>query len=132
MLYKNQIFYMADAVDYLTTDIDLKKVANAIRGRTGKTAAISYPDGYVSEISKLSDTSTDTVTPDKLISGTTAHDKSGNAITGTMPAVEQAVPSISVSQDGLITASVQQGAGYVAAGTKSATMQLPTYDGSVS
>lgn len=71
------------ATEYLTTDIDLKKVADGIRGRTGKTAAISYPDEYVSEISKLSDTSTDTVTPGKLISGTTAHDKSGAQVTGT-------------------------------------------------
>ncbi len=74
----------------------------------------------------------DTIAAADLKKGVTAHDKSGNAITGTMPAAEQAVPSISVSQDGLITASVQQSAGYVAAGTKSATMQLPTYDGSVS
>lgn len=75
------------ATEYLTTDIDLKKVADGIRSRTGKTTAISYPDGYVSEISKLSDTSTDTVTPDKLISGTTAHDKSGKRITGSMEEV---------------------------------------------
>lgn len=75
------------ATEYLTTDIDLKKVADGIRSRTGKTTAISYPDGYVSEISKLSDTSTDTVTPNKLISGTTAHDKSGKRITGSMEEV---------------------------------------------
>ena len=72
------------ATEYLTTDIDLKKVADGIRSRTGKTTVLSYPDGYVSEISKLSDTSTDTVTSDKLISGTTAHDKSGKQITGSM------------------------------------------------
>lgn len=41
-------------------------------------------------------------------------------------AATQATPSISVSSNGLITASVTQGAGYVAAGTKSAASQLAT------
>ena len=40
--------------------------------------------------------------------------------------VEQATPSISVSSAGLITASATQEAGYVSAGTKSATKQLAT------
>lgn len=40
--------------------------------------------------------------------------------------VEQATPSISIDSSGLITASSTQEAGYVAAGTKSATMQLTT------
>lgn len=40
------------------------------------------------------------------------------------PVAEQATPSISVSSAGLITASATQTAGYVAAGTKSATKQL--------
>lgn len=39
---------------------------------------------------------------------------------------EQATPGISVSSGGLITASATQTAGYVAAGTKSATQQLST------
>ena len=38
----------------------------------------------------------------------------------------QATPSISIDASGLITASVTQTAGYVAAGTKSATQQLST------
>jgi hypothetical protein len=33
----------------------------------------------------LIDLTKDSVTPDKLASGVTAHDKSGNKITGTMP-----------------------------------------------
>lgn len=84
MLYKNQIFYMADAVDYLTTDIDLKKVANAIRGRTGKTATISYPDGYVSEINKLYDTSDATATASNVLKDKITYGPNGK-ITGTMP-----------------------------------------------
>lgn len=41
----------------------------------------------------------------------------------------QATPSITVSSGGLITASATQTAGYVSAGTRSATKQLPQYDG---
>ena len=40
----------------------------------------------------------------------------------------QATPSISVKRTGLVTASVNQSAGYVSAGTISATKQLPTAD----
>lgn len=100
------------------------------------------------------DLTTDTVTAEKMLSGTTAHDKSGAKVTGTIatktasnmtvsgatvtaPAgyyasaqsksvatATQATPSISVSSGGLITASATQSAGYVSSGTKSATKQL--------
>lgn len=43
-----------------------------------------------------------------------------------MPTATQATPAITVGSDGLITASATQSAGYVAAGTKSATEQLTT------
>ena len=43
-----------------------------------------------------------------------------------IPVATQATPSITVSDSGLITASATQSAGYVAAGTKSATKQLTT------
>lgn len=46
-----------------------------------------------------------------------------------VPAAAQAVPTISVSSAGLITASAAQEAGYVAAGSKSATKQLTTQAG---
>lgn len=36
--------------EYLTTDTDLKKVADAIREMTGTTDALSFPDGFVSAI----------------------------------------------------------------------------------
>lgn len=73
------------ATEYLTTDIDLKKVADGIRSRTGKTASLAFPDGYVTEINTLTNTSADTVTADKLLKDVTAHDKSGQKITGTIP-----------------------------------------------
>lgn len=45
---------------------------------------------------------------------------------GNAPQVEVATPTISVSAGGLITATTQQGEGYVAGGSKSATQQLST------
>ena len=102
------------------------------------------------------DLTADTVTAAKMLSGTTAHDKSGTKVTGTIatktssnmtvsgatvtaPAgyyasaqsksvatATQATPSISVDSAGKITASATQTAGYVSAGTKSATKQLTT------
>lgn len=50
----------------------------------------------------------------------------GSVVTGTLPDVEQATPSISVSPGGLITATAAQVGGIVADGTKSATQQLTT------
>lgn len=102
------------------------------------------------------DLTTDTVTAGNMLSGITAHDKTGAVVTGTIasksssnltasgatvsvPAgyyasntsksvttATQATPSISVSSAGLITASATQSAGYVSSGTKSATKQLTT------
>ncbi len=130
-----------------------RSIADAIRGRTGESATMT-PAEMAVEISKLSDTTADTVTAAKMLSGTTAHDKSGAAIVGTIatktasnmtvsgatvtaPAgyyasaqsksvatATQATPSISVDSAGKITASATQSAGYVSAGTKSATKQL--------
>lgn len=104
----------------------------------------------------LIDLTEDTVSADKLLENTTAHDRSGNIITGTIETkssddlivdgatinvpkgyystqasksvsiITQATPSISVSSSGLITATSTQSAGYVVAGTKSATKQLST------
>ena len=104
----------------------------------------------------LIDLTEDTVSADKLLENTTAHDRSGNIITGTIETkssddlivdgatinvpkgyystqasksvsiITQATPSISVSSSGLITATSTQSAGYVVAGTKSSTKQLST------
>lgn len=50
----------------------------------------------------------------------------GSIVTGTLPEVTQATPSISVSSGGLITASATQSGGIVEGGSKSATQQLTT------
>lgn len=49
----------------------------------------------------------------------------GSIVTGNLPEVIQATPTISVSSSGLITASATQSGGIVAAGFKGDTLQLP-------
>lgn len=40
-------------VEYLTTETDLIKVANAIRAKSGTTAKLSFPDGFVQAINNI-------------------------------------------------------------------------------
>lgn len=100
-------------------------IANAIRAKTGGSDPIvadNFPDA-IAKISTGIDTSDATATAADLLSGKTAYGVSGK-ITGSMPGVEAATPAITVSSGGLITATANQSAGYVAKSTKSATRQL--------
>ena len=40
--------------DYLTTDTDLTAVADAIRAKTGGSASLAFPAGFISEIGNIS------------------------------------------------------------------------------
>lgn len=40
--------------EYLTTDTDLKKVADAIRAKGGTTEELTYPDGFAAAIAAIS------------------------------------------------------------------------------
>lgn len=63
---------------------------------------------------------------DDLRSGKQLVGADGSIVTGTLPEVIQATPTISVSSGGLITASATQSGGIVEGGTKSSTKQLTT------
>lgn len=41
------------ATEYLTNDTDLKAVADAIRTKAGSTAALAFPDGFVSAVNGI-------------------------------------------------------------------------------
>lgn len=75
------------ATEYLTTDIDLKKVADGIRSRTGKTTPLAFPDGYVTEIGTLTNTSDATVTAGDMAYGVVAYGKDGE-IYGGVPTID--------------------------------------------
>lgn len=103
-------------------------IADAIRNKTGTSAAI-IADNFPSVISNIvtpilqsktvsPSTSSQTIKPDTGYNGLS--EVTVNAISS----AAQATPNISVSSGGLITASATQTAGYVAAGTKSATKQM--------
>lgn len=123
-------------IDSAKLDGAMTATADAIRGKTGKTADIPWNEstGFASEIASIPtetepnlqaktatpSTSAQTVKPDS------GYDGLSQVTVNAMPTATQATPSISVSSAGLITAAATQTAGYVAAGTKSATKQLTT------
>ena len=118
--------------DYFVTHTELTSVADAIRTKGGTSATLVFPDGFVSAIQGIQTEPTlqeKTVSPSTLkqtITPDNGYDGLSKVIVNELRPVALATPSITVSTAGKITASVSQSAGYVAAGTKSATQQLTT------
>lgn len=113
---------------YQTLTALFDAIAGAIRGKTGGTTSI-VADDFPEAISGISTgielpTLTTPAGGAQILEGYEAIDGTGAKITGSIPDVVQATPSITVSDKGLITAATTQSAGYVAAGKKSATKQL--------
>lgn len=107
-------------------------IGTAIAGKGVAVPSGTKLDGMAALIEDIEQGS-DPVLQSKTVSPTTSaqtvkpdsgYDALSQVTVNAMPTATQATPSISVSSGGLITASATQSAGYVAAGTKSATKQL--------
>lgn len=111
-------------VSAVTSSIDSDIKATNIRkgidilGVTGTMEEYVAPSLQSKTVSPS--TSSQTVKPDS------GYDGLSQVTVNAMTTATQATPSITVSSSGLITASATQTAGYVSAGTKSATKQLTT------
>lgn len=119
-------------VDSAKLDAALTKTADAIRTKSRTTSQIQWDESVGFRTAVLGITpalqpksadpsaSAQTITPDADYEGLS------QVTISAMPEATQATPTITVSTAGLITASSEQAAGYVASGTKSATKQLST------
>lgn len=143
-----------EKLDKMLASKNAIKAAIIEKGQAVEDVLSSYP-AAIKAIKTGTDTSDATAEAGDILSGKIAYGASGKLI-GTIPSkgsedlsasganiivpagyypsqvqksvvtANQAIPTISVSSGGLITASATQGEGYVAAGTKSATKQLTT------
>lgn len=121
-----------DAIEELFLDVDDGKtaVASAITDKgvsTSKDATYQEMADNIRKIQGGNDSATTddaTIQPEDVRKGKVGYGKSGRII-GTMADAPIATPDISVNGAGLITASVNQSGGYVAAGSQNATQQLP-------
>lgn len=118
----------------ITERSNIVNVANAVRKRTGETDEMTLSE-MVGDINVIT---TEPVLQDKTVSPTTSkqtinadsqYDGLNTVTVNAIPTTTQATPSITVSSDGLITASVEQSTGYVVGDTKSTTKQLATQVG---
>lgn len=112
-------------------DSKLVSMANVLREATETTEPLVFPEGFNEAIGSLANgvklpKLNNPASENQILSGYEVIDENGEIKTGTIPTVEQAVPDISITSDGLITASVAQIEGYIEEGASSATQQLVT------
>ena len=105
----------------ITGNIPSKSTATITPGKTDQEiAAGQYLEG------KQTIKGDANLLPANIKRGVSIFGVNGTMSTDTVPVVEQATATITVSSSGLITASATQEAGQVSAGTKSATKQMTT------
>ena len=117
---------VATDMKYLINGSTLSAIGDAIREKSGGTALYN-PAEMAAAIRSILDTSDATATASDIIEGKTAY-ANGEKVTGTIPTVDQATPSISVTESGLISAFTTQNSGYVRGGTKTTTKRLTTQE----
>jgi hypothetical protein len=71
--------------DYLIKEETLKNIAKSIENIAAEKPAKLTPIDMPLIIDKFSDTTNDTVAPNQMLEGVTAHDNSGKQIIGTIP-----------------------------------------------
>lgn len=82
------IWQNATVVDYLTNNVELGSIANAIRSKGGTYATLTYPDDFVDAINAIVlgvDVSSTTAVPSTVLNGYKFFKSNGVAAIGTMP-----------------------------------------------
>lgn len=106
----------------MSVNAKMTAIADAIRLKTGRTDTLTL-DQMADDLNAISERDS----TDLIINGATVTIPAGNyqsQVSGSVYTATQATPSIAINASGLITATATQTAGYVTAGTKSATKQL--------
>lgn len=97
-------------------------IANAVRTKSGRTDTLTL-DEMASSLNDIPErSSADLTASDAMISVPAGNYK--ESVSKSVATATQAIPSISIDSAGKITATSTQEAGYVSAGTKTATKQL--------